>query len=113
MPPLTGPIFSSVSSRTASVPLCSAASTRSSSVSTSSASTAFGSILIDVHLAGAGQRDGDQPAAGGAGHLGLGELGLRVGDLLLHLLRLLHELLQVGLSTGAHGRLLRRDRRSL
>ena len=103
MPPVTGPIFCSVSTRAASAALCMAATTRSSRVSTSSGSTAFGSILTARELAGAGDRDGDQPTAGRAGHLGLGQLRLRRGDLLLHLLRLLQHLLHVRLSTWAHG----------
>src|SRR5262249_55028474 len=64
---------------------------------------------IDVdrsELARAGGRDRDQAATRGAGHLGLAQLGLSVGELLLHLLRLLHELLQVGLSAWTHGTLL-------
>jgi hypothetical protein len=49
--------------------------------------------------------------AGGTGQLRLGEFGLRVCHLLLQLLCLLHHLLQVGLSTGAHGTLLSSVRR--
>ena len=57
-------------------------------------------------VAGAGDDGGDEPAAGGAGHLGLGQLALRLHQLLLHLLRLLHQLLHVRLSAGTgHGRL--------
>src|SRR5439155_14823175 len=54
------------------------------------------------HVAGALRGDRDEAAAGGAGHLGLGQLRLRLGHLLLHLLRLLHELLKIRL----HGALL-------
>ena len=39
--------------------------------------------------------------------IGSGEFGLSLHELLLHHLRLLHDLLQVGLSTGTHGSLLR------
>src|SRR6266536_4804727 len=62
-------------------------------------------------VAGAGHRHRDQPAAGRAGELGLGQLLLGSGHLLLHLLRLPHQVLQAGLSTGEHGVLLRVDLR--
>ena len=41
---------------------------------------------------------GDKAAAGAAGDLGLGQLGLRLRELLLHLLGLLHQLLHVRLA---------------
>jgi hypothetical protein len=63
----------------------------------------LGVDLDGLELAQPGHHDGHQAAAGGAGHLGLGQLGLGLRDLLLHLLRLLHDLLHVRLSTGAHG----------
>src|SRR5690606_21166908 len=59
-------------------------------------------LRIDLHrlvLTGAGDRHGDQTAAGRTRHLRLGQLGLRGGELALQL----HQLLEVGLSTGAHG----------
>ena len=71
-------------------------------------------LRVDLHraeLARRGHRDRDQAAAGGAGDLGLGQLGLGGGELLLHLLSLLHELLQVGLSPWPHGALLRSAQR--
>src|SRR4051794_3414206 len=52
-------------------------------------------------LAAAGERGGDQPAARGAGDLGRRQLGLRRGELLLHLLSLLEQLLHVRLSAAA------------
>ncbi len=116
-PPVTGPIFCSASSSTARLASRTAATTRSCSVSTSSGSTACGSMVQRAQLAAAGQRRGDQPAAGGAGDLGVGELGLRGGELLLHLLRLLHQLLHVRLATAeaaaaalGHRLVLRRSR---
>src|SRR5262245_59836803 len=65
---------------------------------------------IDPHrpeLARSGSGDGDERAAGRARNLGLGQLGLSLRELLLHPLRLFHELLQVGLSAWPHGALLR------
>src|SRR5690349_11043340 len=62
-------------------------------------------LRIDPHrldLAEPRHQHGHQATTGGAGHLGGGQLGLRLRDLLLHLLRLLHDLLHVRLSTGAH-----------
>ena len=52
-------------------------------------------------LSGAGHLRAHQPAARTALYLGLGELGLGSHQLLLHLLRLLHQLLHVGLRRHA------------
>src|SRR5690606_4694144 len=50
-------------------------------------------------------RRGDEPPAGGAGHLGLRQLALRAEEPLLHGLRLLEQFLHVQLTTGFHGAL--------
>src|SRR5687767_9826210 len=68
--------------------------------------------LQPEHLTGAGDRGADQVAAGAALDLGLGELGLRLDQLLLHLLRLLHQLLHVRLSGAWHLGLLALGRRA-
>ena len=109
---MSGPIFSPASSPAARLASRTAATTRSARVSTSSGSTAFGSMVSAVQLARAGDGRRDQPAAGRAGDLGRGELGLGGLQLLLHLLRLLHQLLHVRLAAeptaDAAPRLLRR-----
>src|SRR5690606_30588590 len=58
---------------------------------------------VDLHprdLTGARHGHRDQPATRRAGDRRLRQLGLRGGELLLHLLRLLHDLLQVRAHIG-------------
>ena len=84
-----------------------AASTRSSSVSTSSGSTAFGSIFTERNSPDAVIVTVTSPPPAVPVTSVSASSAWAVGELLLHLLGLLHELLQVGLSPWPHGALLR------
>ena len=93
-PPVTPPRLSLCSSCARRRPSPTAASTRSSSISTSSGSTTSGAMLHRLHLAGAGDDDLHHAAARRALDRRLGQRVLRRGHVGLHLLHLLHHLVQ-------------------
>ncbi len=86
------PIFFCISSSAFRCASLTAATIRSCSISTSSFDTTSGSILIDEELLGAVERDRHHAAAGGGFDRERGHLLLQA---LLHLLRLLHHLLNL------------------